>query len=60
MWIVHQSSNSVVALLQVRIFAGVALKERQCTLEWEAQYVNVRGSVHWEGGYKVGEWTLRV
>ena len=25
---------------------GKALKERQCTLEGQAQYVNVQGSVH--------------
>ena len=26
--------------------AGEALKERQCTLEGQAWYVNVQGSVH--------------
>ena len=26
--------------------AGEALKERQCTLEGQARYVNVQGSVH--------------
>ena len=30
-----------------------ALKERQCTLEGQARYVNVRGSVHWKGVYRV-------
>ena len=30
-----------------------ALKERQCTLEGQAWYVNVRGSVHWKGVYRV-------
>ena len=35
--------------LWVRISAGRALKERQCTLKWQAWYVNVRGSVHWKG-----------
>ena len=34
--------------------------ERQCTLEEEARYVNVRGSVHWKGVYRVGRWTLEV
>ena len=43
--------------LQVRISAGRALKERQCTLEGQAWYVNVQGSVHWKEVYKVGEWT---
>ena len=33
--------------LCVVIFAGRALKEKQCTLEG-AQYMNVLGSVHWE------------
>ena len=40
--------------LQVRILAGRALKERQCTLEGQARYVNVLGSVHWKGVYRVG------
>ena len=35
--------------LRVRISAGRALKERQCTLKGQAWYVNVRGSVHWKG-----------
>ena len=30
-----------------------ALKERQCTLEGQAPYVNVQGSVHWKGVYRV-------
>ena len=38
-----------IPLLQVRISAGRALKERQCTLKGQAWYVNVRGSVHWKG-----------
>ena len=37
-----------------------ALKERQCTLEGQARYVNVRGSVHWKGVYKVGDRDLGV
>ena len=45
---------------QVGILAGRALGERQNTLEGEAQYVNVWGSVHWKGVYRVGEKTLRV
>ena len=39
------------------------LKERQCALEGQAQYVNVwgvHGSVHCKGVYRVGEWTLGV
>ena len=32
-----------------------ALKERQCTLKGQARYVNVRGSVHWKGVYRVGD-----
>ena len=35
--------------LRVRISAGRALKERQCTLKGQAWYVNVQGSVHWKG-----------
>ena len=41
--------------LRVRISAGRALKERQCTLKGQAWYVNVRGSVHWKGMYRVGD-----
>ena len=36
------------------------LREKQCTLEGQAQYVNVQGSVHWEGVHSVGECTLGV
>ena len=47
-----------------RIWVGIltsqALKERQCTPKREAQDVNVRGSVHWKGVYKVGKWTMGV
>ena len=44
----------------VRISAGRALKERQCTLKGQAQSVNVRGSVHWKGVYMVGDRDLGV
>ena len=37
-----------------------ALKERQCTLEGQARFVNVRGSVHWKGVYRVGDRDLGV
>ena len=37
-----------------------ALKERQCTLKGQAQYVNVLGSVHWKGVYRVGDRDLGV
>ena len=37
-----------------------ALKERQCTLEGQARYVNVRGSVHCKGVYTVGDRDLGV
>ena len=37
-----------------------ALKERQCTLKGQAQYVNVRGSVHCKGVYRVGDRDLQV
>ena len=37
-----------------------ALKERQCTLEGQARYVNVQGSVHWKGVYRVGDKDLWV
>ena len=36
------------------------LRERQCALEIEAQYVNVWGNVHWEVVYSVGQCTLGV
>ena len=41
----------------VRILAGMVLRKRQCTLEGDAQYVNIQGSVHWEGVYSVGKCT---
>ena len=37
-----------------------ALKERQCTLEGQARYVNVWSSVHWKGVYRVGDRDLGV
>ena len=37
----------------VQILVGRALKARQCTLEGQAWYVNVRDGVHWIGGYRV-------
>ena len=40
--------------------AGRALIETQCTLEEEAQYVNVRGSIHWEGMYSAEKCRLGV
>ena len=27
----------------------------QCTLKGQAQYVNVQGSIHWKGVYRVGD-----
>ena len=35
-------------------------EERQCTLKGQARYVNVRGSVHWKGVYRVGDRELGV
>ena len=35
-------------------------KKRQCTLKGQARYVNVRGSVHWKGEYRVGDRDLGV
>ena len=37
-----------------------ALKERQCTLKGQAWYVNVQGSVHCKGVYRVGDRDLGV
>ena len=37
-----------------------ALKERQCTLKGQARYVNVQGSVHCKGVYKVRDRDLGV
>ena len=34
--------------LCIYIFAGKVLRQRQCTLEGGAWYLNVWGSVHWE------------
>ena len=51
---VQNFPHTMVAVwLRVRISAGRALKERQCTLKGQARYVNVWGSVHWKGVYKV-------
>ena len=36
-------------------YQGRALKERQCALKGQAQYVNVRGSVHCKGVCTVGD-----
>ena len=47
------------AQIRVRISAGRALKERQCTLKGQVRYVNVRGSVHWKGVYQVHKFTHR-
>ena len=45
--VVHRQSTYLeMQWLRVEILAGRALIERQCTLEENAQYVNVRGSVH--------------
>ena len=35
-------------------------KKRQCTLKGQAHYVNVRGSVHWKGVYRVEDTDLGV
>ena len=37
-----------------------AFKERQCTPKGQARYVNVCGSVHWKGVYRVGDRDLGV
>ena len=37
-----------------------AIKERQCTMKGQARYVNVRGSVHCKGVYRVGDRDLGV
>ena len=43
----NSCSNDDKFLLEFpTIKAGKALKERQCTLEGQAWYVNVQGSVH--------------
>ena len=53
LWHMNSAPAMEIQWLQVRILAGRALRERQCTLEGEAGYVNVRGSVQWEE-YSVG------
>ena len=37
-----------------------ASKERQCTLKGQARHVDVWGSVHWKGVYRVGNKDLGV
>ena len=46
--------------LRGRVLAGRALTKRQCTLEGDTQFVNVRDSVHWKEVHRIGEWTLGV
>ena len=46
--------------LLIEILADRALKENQCTMEGEAQYVNIQGSVPCEGVYRVRECILEV
>ena len=48
-------SYGLESWLAVHLEKGSALRERQCTLEGEAWYVNVQGNVHWEGVYSIGE-----
>ena len=36
------------------------IKKRQCTPKGQARYVNVQGSVHWKGVYRVGDRDLGV
>ena len=44
----------------VQTSAGRALKERLCTVKVQARYINVWGSVHWKGVYRVGDRDLGV
>ena len=60
LWCSGQSAGLEIPWLWVRISAGRALKERQCTLKGQAQYVNVRGNVHWKRVYTVGDRDLGV
>ena len=47
--------------LQVRIAAGRAPNERQCTLEGQARYVNVQGGrVDTLGVQNVSNWLLKL
>ena len=39
--------------MRVQISAGKTLKEKQCTLKEQAQYVNLWASVLWKGEYRV-------
>ena len=39
----------------VGILAGMALRERQCTLKKEARYVNAQGNVYWKGRAQGGK-----
>ena len=36
------------------------IKRKQCTLKGQAWYINVWGSVHWKGVYRVGDTDLGV
>ena len=53
-WIVHCLK---MQWLRVGVFAGRALRQRQCTLEG-APVCKCMGSVHWEGVYSVRQCTL--
>ena len=45
-------------MVTVGILADRALRESQCILKGETRYVNIHGSVHWEGVYSVGRCNL--
>ena len=48
--VVHGWCTSLeIQWLQNGILAGMALRERQCTLKGKAQYANVWVGVHWKG-----------
>ena len=55
LWCSGECAGLEIPWLRVRISAGRALKERQCTPKGQVRYVNVQGSVHWKGVYRVGD-----
>ena len=46
-------------MVTVGIWADRALRESQCILKGETRYVNIHGSIHWEGVYSVGRCNWR-
>ena len=58
LWVIcHHFFSPGIKLLFIPhpVHSLAILQERQCTLKGQARYVNVRGSVHCKGVYRVGD-----